>query len=220
MGSIIMLIRQAGSRRFKAAIGASTLALAVWQPLSAEAQFAAQEGDVAPDVAACVLGDVLNNVQFYPGSPGNDEVTGTAGNDTHIGGACNDVFFGEQGDDRLVGNRGDDELHGDGNADVVRGGFGNDLADGGIGRDVVFGGPGDDECLGGNGDDLVFGGPGEDIVNGNAGCDICFGDGNDTFLGCEVIVINGVVVQGQFSDCREAPDPVRFAAEEEEADEG
>jgi len=212
-----MFTRCFRSNRCRAVLGASTLALAVWAPLSAQAQFLAPAEDATPAqelAAACGPGDNFNNVQVYPGSPDNDRVTGSLEDDQLEGGACDDRLFGDNGDDVIEGNSGNDTLLGDANADVVRGGPGEDFADGGIGSDVVLGGSGDDTLHGGSGEDVLFAGTGADLVDGDSECDICFGDEQDTFRSCEVIVINGVLQPGgQFGDCAEAADPAPFLEE-------
>ena len=214
----IMFTRCFRSNRCRAVLGASTLALAVWVPLSAQAQFLAPAEDATPAqelAAACGPGDNFNNVSIYPGSPGNDRVTGSLEGDQLEGGPCDDELSGDNGEDTIEGNAGDDTLLGDANADVVRGGPGDDVADGGIGNDVVLGGSGDDTCFGDSGEDVLFGGTGADKLDGGPQCDVCFGDELDTFRNCEVIVINGVLQPGgEFGDCADAADPEPFLAEE------
>ena len=91
--------------------------------------------------------------------------------------------------------------------DVVRGTNGGDSLSGGPCNDRIRGRAGDDVLNGGRGDDLISAGPGKDVVDGGPGFDICIGDENDTFMNCEVIIVNGVVVLGSTSDCPDAPQP-------------
>lgn len=87
----------------------------------------------------------------------------------------------------IVGTPLNDWLIGTKHPDVILGRAGNDLLGGRRGDDRLRGGSGNDH--------LVAWGPvghsGVDILNGGTGRDRCVGDANDTFRGCEVVVVRG-----------------------------
>jgi len=191
-----------GSIAFLAALGAITLF-----SLSALAQL--REEDDA-DAGACEPGfDNPIELQFFPGTAGNDDVTGTSDVDFLSGAECNDRISSAAGDDHLDGGPGDDDLNAGGGDDEVQGGPGDDTIEGSVGNDALSGGSGNDVIRGGTdlGDDLLVGGPGRDRVDGGPGCNICVVESEDAFTNCDVIILDGVLVAGQVSDCPDAPRP-------------
>lgn len=191
-----------GSQAFLAALGACTLF-----SLSSLAQLREEE---AADGGTC--GPGFSNpleVEFFPGTAGNDEVTGTSGVDFLSGEGCDDTLTSGAGDDHLDGGSGNDDLNAGGGADEVQGGPGNDHIEGGVGNDALSGGSGNDVIRGGDdlGDDLLVGGPGVDRLDGGPGCNICVVESDDVFTNCDVIILDGVLVAGQVSDCPDAPRP-------------
>ena len=117
-------------------------------------------------------------------------IFGLGGDDVITGSNQADCIVGGAGDDHLVGgNQGDVLLGGDG--DDVLNGAGDDDQAGGNGKDWLYGQAGDDELHGANGKDHLDGG---DHVNGDVCVDEPNGDGEatpggngqDTFVGCEV----------------------------------
>jgi Ca2+-binding RTX toxin-like protein len=191
-----------GSIAFVAALGVCTL-----YSLSSLAQFREEE---AADEEACGPGfDNPIELQFFPGTAGNDDVTGTSGVDFLSGAECNDLISSAGGDDHLDGGPGDDDLNAGGGDDEVQGGAGNDTIDGSVGNDALTGGSGNDIIRGGDqlGDDLLVTGPGRDRADGGPGCNICVVDSDDVFTNCNVIILDGILVAGQVSDCPDAPRP-------------
>jgi predicted ribosomally synthesized peptide with SipW-like signal peptide len=116
------------------------------------------------------------------GFGGHDFITGSNQADCIVGGAGDDHLVGGNQGDVLIGGDGDDVLNGAGAADD---------RSGGNGKDWLFGQAGDDELHGANGKDHLDGG---DHVNGDVCVDEPNGDGEatpggngqDTFVGCEV----------------------------------
>ena len=105
--------------------------------------------------------------QLYPGTPGNDTVSGTY-----------DLMNGEEGNDRLTSDYSSNSV------DVIFiGGAGNDilgLKDLSLSRAVMFGNSGNDTLNGANHDDRLYGGSGNDKLFGKDGDDFLFGGpGND-----------------------------------------
>lgn len=97
----------------------------------------------------------------FPGTPGNDTLTGTEEDD---------VINGEGGDDTLTGAGGNDVINGGDGSDRLIGGAGNDVLTGGNGTDTLLGGDGDDVAnydttTASTGIDFVDLGAGNDIVN-------------------------------------------------------
>ncbi|MBN6151781.1 putative Ig domain-containing protein [Xanthomonas sp. AmX2] len=96
--------------------------------------------------------------QWWFGTTGDDEFTGTFAPDSIQGYGGNDVLSGGMGNDDIIGSEGDDILHGN---------EGNDDLYDGVGQDVVYGDAGDDEFyieydssadrfIGGVGDDKYY----------------------------------------------------------------
>ncbi len=81
-----------------------------------------QFSDVKVDIGAEIQGE------FFPGTPGDDSITGTVAVDTIEGG---------EGDDTLEGINGNDEISGGAGNDILVGGAGDDTLDGGEGIDIA-----------------------------------------------------------------------------------
>lgn len=83
----------------------------------------------------------------FPGSAGNDNITGTSDADLIEGQGGNDTLIGAGGDDTLDGGAGNDSLTGGSGNDLLIGGSGDDyffLSGNDIGRDTFHGGDGND----------------------------------------------------------------------------
>jgi len=111
--------------------------------------------------------DQVVNLSFFPGTDGNDRITGTPavpgvspGNDLILGGAGNDVLIGLTGDDTISGGQGNDDIRGRDtqNTGLSVGVTDNDLLFGGPGADTINGDVGNDTIVGGTGADILFGG--------------------------------------------------------------
>lgn len=107
------------------------------------------------------------NVSFFPGTDGNDRITGnsttvgtTNGNDLIFGGDGNDVIAGLTGDDTISGGQGNDDIRGNFSAN-------QGLAAGITDNDLLFGGPGEDTIRGDVGNDTLIGGTGRDFLFGS-----------------------------------------------------
>ncbi len=95
---------------------------------------------------------IINNINMFYGTTGDDTLTGNGNNNYLDGDLGNDVVYGLGGDDSVIGSSGNDTLYG---------GEGNDLLSGDGGNDYLEGGSGNDLYVYGFGD----GGPGQDIIN-------------------------------------------------------
>lgn len=93
--------------------------------------------------------------QWWFGTTGDDEFTGSFAPDSIQGYGGNDVLSGGMGNDDIIGSEGDDILHGN---------EGNDDLYDGVGQDVVYGDAGDDEFYieYDSGADRFIGGVGDD----------------------------------------------------------
>src|SRR5262249_49539710 len=107
--------------------------------------------------------DVAEGGRTFPGTNGNDSLTGTTGPDTIDGGNGNDSIDAGHGNDTVTGGNGND---------TIPGGRGNDLLDGGNGDDVIDGGSGNNQLSGGNGNDIMRAGDGNNSFDGGNGDDV------------------------------------------------
>ncbi len=80
---------------------------------------------------------------IFPGTPGDDTLTGTADKDLILGEAGNDVLIGLGGKDLLIGATGQDKLRGGRNRDTINGGEDDDRLTGGGGLDTFVFAAGD-----------------------------------------------------------------------------
>ena len=114
----------------------------------------------------------------------NDLLDGGDGNDTLTGGGGNDSLYGQIGDDTIAGGTGNDTLYGGDGVDSLQGGDGADTMYGESGNDTLDGGIGDDVLEGGTHNDTLTGGAGNDTLRGGAGVDLLIGGaGGDRFNG-------------------------------------
>jgi Ca2+-binding RTX toxin-like protein len=97
--------------------------------------------------------DVAIEMEYWTGTPGNDNKTGAdannilygfAGNDTLVGGSGYNFLYGGDGNDNLFGGDGNDQILGDDGNDFLYGGFGDDYLRGGAGNDTLYGSAGND----------------------------------------------------------------------------
>jgi Ca2+-binding RTX toxin-like protein len=148
--------------------------------------------------------DMLNSIEVFVGSGGNDSVTGTSGPDAVIAGPGNDTISTGDGDDLISGGGGDDSIDGGaGIYDAIDFGYSTepiwlDLSinyASGEGTDVVtniemaYGSPVEDVLKAGattvyfygqGGNDQISGGPSSDWLEGGDGHDAMYGhEGND-----------------------------------------
>jgi len=132
-------------------------------------------------------------------------IRGGAGNDTLSGTEGADEIYGLAGDDRITARGGNDLLEGASGKDQLNGGPDNDRIDGGLGRDAAQGSTGDDLLVLDRDEnaDYAYCGDGYDEArvsandfigdNTRAG-DLDVVDPANAILGCEKIVVNGIVV--------------------------
>ncbi|NET75152.1 MULTISPECIES: FG-GAP-like repeat-containing protein [Okeania] len=101
---------------------------------------------------------ILLNTTGPPGTPEDDNLSGTSRNELIDGLAGNDTIDGAGGNDTLLGNTDNDSLIG---------GAGDDQLDGGSGIDMMIGGPGNDYYVVDNSEDTVteLADAGNDTVN-------------------------------------------------------
>lgn len=130
---------------------------------------AGQGGAAAARAAGCTIN----------GSSGNDRLAGGSGSDTICAKAGNDQATGGGSGDLLRAGRGNDYASGDEGNDALRGRSGNDTLVGGAGADQVLGGGGDDKIF------TIDQAAGDHLDAGPGTNDYCFGDGGDSFAGCE-----------------------------------
>ncbi len=103
------------------------------------------------------LFDLVNGINNWFGTSGNDNLTGTSNDETYVGEAGNDSIRGRYGDDTLEGGLGDDTLKGENDDDWLTGGLGDDYVLGGSGNDTYFwaSGDGNDEIYESSGTDTL-----------------------------------------------------------------
>ena len=111
----------------------------------------------------------------------SDTINAFAGADYVDGKAYRDFIFCGDGDDTCYGHQGADDVSGQGDDDHIYAGC-NGSCIAGAGNQL-YGGPGGDTL----GADNNF----EDELQGGEGNDTCFGDQIDTFVNCELCVIDG-----------------------------
>jgi len=128
--------------------------------------------------------NVLDQDDYFYGSPGADAITGQAGKNFIYGYAGNDVLNGGGNNDTIDGGDGDDQIFGGVGGDTIYGGLGSDTVDGGDQADFIYGGDGNDTLNGQVGSDRLFGGAGDDLLIGGNSNDQLEGDaGNDRLEG-------------------------------------
>jgi Ca2+-binding RTX toxin-like protein len=90
---------------------------------------------------------------YFPGTSGDDVLSGGADKDFLEGLAGNDTLFGGDNGDNLLGEAGNDIIHGGNGTDELMGGDGNDYLYGEADGDYMEGGAGADHLYGGGAED-------------------------------------------------------------------